>query len=81
MEYAAATSGPLTEFIVTPDVWSLIIALLAGVAGVLSMTTSKSSALVGVFVAGTVTLVVQLQITRATARRVKYSRAVDSNGS
>lgn len=35
----------------------------------------------GLIVAGTVTLVVQLQITRATARRVRYSRAVDSNGS
>ncbi|GAB3618532.1 DUF389 domain-containing protein [Okibacterium endophyticum] len=45
-----ATTGRLTEFIVRPDVWSFVIALLAGVAGVLSLTTAKSSALVGVFI-------------------------------
>lgn len=48
--YEQATTGPLTEFIVAPDAWSFVIALLAGVAGVLSLTTSKSSALVGVFI-------------------------------
>jgi uncharacterized hydrophobic protein (TIGR00271 family) len=46
----AATTGPLTDFIVKPDGWSLVIALLAGIAGVLSMTSSKSSALLGVFI-------------------------------
>lgn len=48
--FEQATSGPLTEFIVAPDWWSFVIALLAGVAGVLSLTTSKSAALVGVFI-------------------------------
>lgn len=48
--FEQATSGPLTEFIVAPDAWSFVIALLAGVAGVLSLTTEKSSALVGVFI-------------------------------
>jgi uncharacterized hydrophobic protein (TIGR00271 family) len=48
--YEEATTGPLTEFIITPDAWSFVIALLAGIAGVLSLTTSKSSALVGVFI-------------------------------
>ncbi|MDQ7876810.1 DUF389 domain-containing protein [Microbacterium sp. QXD-8] len=48
--YEQATTGPLTEFIIAPDVWSFVIALLAGIAGVLSLTTSKSSALVGVFI-------------------------------
>ena len=48
--YAEATSGPLTQFIIAPDAWSFVIALLAGIAGVLSLTTSKSSALVGVFI-------------------------------
>ncbi|MDF2509071.1 MAG: hypothetical protein K0Q52_2930 [Microbacterium sp.] len=48
--YEQATSGPLTEFIITPDGWSFVIALLAGIAGVLSLTTPKSSALVGVFI-------------------------------
>lgn len=108
LDRTAATTGDLTEFIVKPDVWSLVIALLAGVAGVLSMTSSKSSALVGVFisittvpavgtigltaavgawdetlasavqlgvnilgllVAGTVTLLVQLHLSRVVGRR------------
>ncbi|MDF9814569.1 DUF389 domain-containing protein [Streptomyces sp. SPB162] len=44
---------PLTNFIVHPDKWSFIVALLAGVAGILSMTAGKSSALVGVFISVT----------------------------
>ncbi|MFF2372163.1 DUF389 domain-containing protein [Agromyces sp. NPDC058110] len=48
--FEQATTGPMTEFIVAPDAWSFVIALLAGIAGVLSLTTSKSSALVGVFI-------------------------------
>ena len=43
----------LTSFIVHPDIWSFVIALLAGVAGVLSLTTAKSAALVGVFISVT----------------------------
>ena len=46
----AATTGTQTDFIVKPDAWSFIIALLAGVAGILSITSAKSSALVGVFI-------------------------------
>jgi uncharacterized hydrophobic protein (TIGR00271 family) len=45
-----ATTGEQTDFIVKPDVWSFIIALLAGCAGILSLTSAKSSALVGVFI-------------------------------
>ncbi|WP_326635584.1 DUF389 domain-containing protein [Streptosporangium sp. NBC_01755] len=41
------------EFIVKPDKWSFIVALLAGAAGVLSVTAGKSSALVGVFISVT----------------------------
>lgn len=48
-----ASTGELTEFIVRPDGWSLIIALLAGVAGVLSLTSDKSGPLVGVFISVT----------------------------
>ncbi|GAA1467102.1 DUF389 domain-containing protein [Microbacterium thalassium] len=48
--FTAATTGPRTSFIIEPSGWSFVIALLAGVAGVLSMTTEKSSALVGVFI-------------------------------
>ena len=45
-----ATTGAQTDFIVKPDLWSFIIALLAGCAGILSLTSAKSSALVGVFI-------------------------------
>jgi len=48
-----AAHGPLTDFIVQPDIWSFLIALLAGVAGVLALTTSKSGTLVGVFISVT----------------------------
>jgi len=44
---------PLTSFIVHPDKWSFIVAILAGVAGILSITARKSSALVGVFISVT----------------------------
>jgi len=48
-----AATGPDTQFIVQPDVWSFVVAVLAGVAGVLSMTASKSGVLVGVFISVT----------------------------
>lgn len=44
---------PTTDFIIHPDKWSFIVALLAGVAGILSMTAGKSAALVGVFISVT----------------------------
>jgi uncharacterized hydrophobic protein (TIGR00271 family) len=44
---------PLTDFIIHPDRWSFIVAVLAGIAGILSLTAGKSSALVGVFISVT----------------------------
>lgn len=44
---------PLTGFIWHPDRWSFIVALVAGAAGVLAMTTGKSAAMVGVFISVT----------------------------
>ncbi|WP_285773468.1 DUF389 domain-containing protein [Microtetraspora sp. NBRC 13810] len=41
------------QFIVKPDRWSFIVAVLAGAAGVLSITAGKSSPLVGVFISVT----------------------------
>ncbi|NRQ33210.1 DUF389 domain-containing protein [Nonomuraea sp. NN258] len=41
------------SFIVKPDRWSFIVALLAGVAGVLSITGGKSTSLIGVFISVT----------------------------
>ncbi len=44
---------PLTGFIWRPDKWSFVVAFIAGVAGVVSLTSSKSGALVGVFISVT----------------------------
>jgi uncharacterized hydrophobic protein (TIGR00271 family) len=44
---------PQTGFITAPDQWSLVVAVLAGIAGVLSLTSAKSGALVGVFISVT----------------------------
>ena len=48
-----AATGPQTDFIIQPDVWSFLVALIAGAAGVLSLTTAKSGPLVGVFISVT----------------------------
>jgi uncharacterized hydrophobic protein (TIGR00271 family) len=60
---------PLTGFIWAPDRWSFVVALLAGAAGVLSLTAGRSSALVGVFIsvttvpaAGNLALAVALRV-------------------
>lgn len=44
---------PLTGFIWKPDRWSVVVALLAGAAGTLSLTAGRSTALVGVFISVT----------------------------
>lgn len=50
--YAGGTR-PLTQFVSQPDGWALLVALLAGVAGIVSLTSAKSAALVGVAVSVT----------------------------
>ena len=69
-----AATGRLTAFIVHPDIWSVVIAMLAGVAGVLSLTAAKSATLVGVFIsvttvpaAGTVALTLATGVWREAA--------------
>lgn len=46
-------SRPGTQFIYTPDKWSFIVALLAGAAGVLAMTSERGGTLIGVFISVT----------------------------
>jgi uncharacterized hydrophobic protein (TIGR00271 family) len=46
-------SHPLTDFISDPDFLSFFVAFIAGAAGVLSLTSAKSGALVGVLVSVT----------------------------
>jgi uncharacterized hydrophobic protein (TIGR00271 family) len=48
-----AKSHPETLFISDPTTWSVVTALLAGVAGILSLTASKSTPLVGVLISVT----------------------------
>jgi uncharacterized hydrophobic protein (TIGR00271 family) len=47
---------PLTQFISDPTTFSFIVALFAGMAGVLSLTSAKSGALVGVLISVTTIL-------------------------
>ncbi|MFI7588153.1 DUF389 domain-containing protein [Spongisporangium articulatum] len=44
---------PQTGFVWRPDRWSVVVALLAGAAGVLSLTAGRGNALVGVFISVT----------------------------
>jgi uncharacterized hydrophobic protein (TIGR00271 family) len=44
---------PLTSFVAAPDIFSVIVAILAGIAGTLSLTGDKSGPLVGVFISVT----------------------------
>jgi uncharacterized hydrophobic protein (TIGR00271 family) len=44
---------PLTSFISRPDAFSFIVAFLAGIVGILSLTAAKSEALIGVLISVT----------------------------
>jgi len=48
-----STENPLTQFIAEPDAFSFIVAIFAGAAGVLSLTSAKSGALIGVLISVT----------------------------
>jgi len=47
------TARPGTSFIFQPNAWSLVVAIVAGAAGVLSLTSARSGGLVGVFISVT----------------------------
>ncbi len=49
----STTQHPLTNFISRPDLFSFVVAALAGTAGVLSLTSAKSGALIGVLISVT----------------------------
>ncbi len=49
----AGAPGPLTAFVSRPDGYAVLVALLAGVAGTVALTSAKSAALVGVAVSVT----------------------------
>jgi hypothetical protein len=52
-ESVASASRPLTQFISQPNAFSFAVAFLAGIAGVLSLTSAKSGALIGVLISVT----------------------------
>lgn len=67
---------PDVDFIYTVGPFSLIIAVLAGAAGMLSLTSAKSSALVGVFIS--VTTVPAAAFATVAAVEGRWDRAVSS---
>jgi uncharacterized hydrophobic protein (TIGR00271 family) len=66
------------DFVYTVGPWSLIVALLAGAAGMLSMTSAKSAVLVGVFIS--VTTVPAAGYASVAAILGDWGRVVDSIG-
>ncbi len=73
-----AGEGHQVDFVYKIGSWSLIVALLAGAAGMLSMTSAKSAALVGVFIS--VTTVPAAGYASVAAILGDWGRVVDSIG-
>jgi uncharacterized hydrophobic protein (TIGR00271 family) len=72
---------PQTGFITAPDKWSLVVAVLAGIAGVLSLTSAKSGALVGVFISvTTVPAAADMAISLALGGGHEFARAATQLG-
>ncbi|WP_265446012.1 DUF389 domain-containing protein [Flexivirga meconopsidis] len=72
---------PQTGFIWHPDVWSFLVALVAGSAGVLAMSTDKTSAMVGVFISvTTVPAAGNLALGLATWERSEITGSVQQLG-
>lgn len=69
-------NAPQVDFIYEVGPFSFIIAVLAGAAGILSLTSSKSSALVGVFIS--VTTVPAAAFVAVAAVEGEWQRALDS---
>jgi uncharacterized hydrophobic protein (TIGR00271 family) len=67
---------PATGFITQPDRWSVVVAVLAGIAGVLSLTAAKSGALVGVFISvTTVPAAADMAVAIALGGGAEFTRA------
>jgi uncharacterized hydrophobic protein (TIGR00271 family) len=72
---------PETGFITAPDRWSVVVAVLAGVAGVLSLTSAKSGALVGVFISvTTVPAAADMAVSLALGGGTEFGRAATQLG-
>ena len=75
---AIAGDGHQLDFVYQIGPWSLIVALLAGAAGMLSMTSAKSAALVGVFIS--VTTVPAAGYASVAAILGEWDRTIESIG-
>ncbi|MBZ5735794.1 DUF389 domain-containing protein [Nocardioides sp. TRM66260-LWL] len=53
IEVGDLVARPETEFVYSPDRWSFVVAVIAGAAGVLSLTSAKVGGLSGVFISVT----------------------------
>jgi uncharacterized hydrophobic protein (TIGR00271 family) len=72
---------PETGFITAPDRWSLVVAVLAGIAGVLSLTSARSGALVGVFISvTTVPAAADMAVSLALGGGDEFARAATQLG-
>jgi uncharacterized hydrophobic protein (TIGR00271 family) len=72
---------PETGFITAPDRWSVVVAVLAGIAGVLSLTSAKSGALVGVFISvTTVPAAADMALSLALGGEAEFARAATQLG-
>ena len=70
-----------TGFITAPDRWSLVVAVLAGIAGVLSLTSARSGALVGVFISvTTVPAAADMAVSLALGGGGEFARAATQLG-
>ena len=68
---------PLTDFISHPDAFSFVVALIAGCAGVLSLTAAKSGALLGVLVSiTTIPAAANVGVSAAYAEWAEFGGAV-----
>jgi uncharacterized hydrophobic protein (TIGR00271 family) len=72
---------PETGFITQPDRWSVVVAVLAGIAGVLSLTAARSGALVGVFISvTTVPAAADMAVALALGGGQEFTRAATQLG-
>ena len=73
---------PFTQFISKPDFFSVYVAIIAGVAGVLSLTSAKSGALIGVLVSvTTIPAAANIGVAAALGRPTRCSAPPSSSAS
>jgi uncharacterized hydrophobic protein (TIGR00271 family) len=67
---------PVADFISAPDVFSVIVAILAGIVGVVSLTEARANALIGVFIS-----VTTIPAAASVGMSIAYSSWSEAGGS